>query len=269
VTDQASPAFPLDDALLAAPRNLWLLGAAGALALHAAAAMMAVHYFRDSSNDLGAPGLVINVELAAPRRAVTDLPVGPDEQAASAAPAVLAQKTVVDHSSLPKAQPTVTDDPDRVVSPENTPKPDDKDPRITAVQAAPSDPSVAAEDTAAPALANAQDASRSTVPAQGTGDTAIRERVTWEKELLAHFNKYKRYPAERTMQAAEVVVSFAVDAAGHITSARVVKGSGDSAFDDAALDMLQRSDPAPPPPAVANGPLAFKLPVIFHVGQSR
>ena len=53
---------------------------------------------------------------------------------------------------------------------------------------------------------------------QGTGESAVRERVTWEKELAAHFNKFKRYPAERSVQAAEVIVSFALDRPG--TSSR-------------------------------------------------
>jgi protein TonB len=90
--------------------------------------------------------------------------------------------------------------------------------------------------------------------------------VTWQKELAAHFNKYKRYPAQRAMQAAEVVVSFVLDRVGHVVSSRIVKGSGDAAFDDAALAMLQRSDPVPPPPPlIADEGLTFTLPVIFHV----
>jgi TonB family protein len=46
----------------------------------------------------------------------------------------------------------------------------------------------------------------------------------------------------------------------------VVKGSGDPAFDAAALSMLKRSDPVPqPPPLVADEGLTFTLPVIFRV----
>jgi TonB family protein len=48
-----------------------------------------------------------------------------------------------------------------------------------------------------------------------------------------------------------------------------VKGSGDASFDDAALDMLQRSDPVPPPPPViADEGLTFSLPVIFHARKA-
>ncbi len=99
-----------------------------------------------------------------------------------------------------------------------------------------------------PSVENAAPSSRSVTPAPGTGESAIRERVTWEKELAAHFDKHKRYPAERAMQAAQVVVNFVLDRTGHVLSSRIVKGSGDAAFDDAALAMLQRADPVPAPP---------------------
>ena len=61
------------------------------------------------------------------------------------------------------------------------------------------------------------------------------------------------------------MVSFVLDRMGHVISKRIVKGSGDAAFDAAALDMLQRSDPVPaPPPLVADDGLTFSLPVIFQ-----
>jgi protein TonB len=45
-----------------------------------------------------------------------------------------------------------------------------------------------------------------------------------------------------------------------------VKGSGDPAFDEAALAMVHRSDPVPsPPPLVADEGLSFTLPVVFRV----
>ncbi len=68
------------------------------------------------------------------------------------------------------------------------------------------------------------------------------------------------------MKSAEIVVSFALDRLGHVLSMSVVKGSGDSAFDQAALSMIKRSDPVPqPPPLVADEGLTFTLPVIFRV----
>ena len=45
---------------------------------------------------------------------------------------------------------------------------------------------------------------------------------------------------------------------GHVLSTSIVKGSGDAAFDEAALAMVRKSDPVPPPPpAVADEGLSF------------
>jgi len=98
-----------------------------------------------------------------------------------------------------------------------------------------------------------------------TGESAQRVRATWQRELMAHLDKHKRYPAN-ALKGAEILVSFVLDRMGHVLSSSVVKGSGDPAFDAAALSMLKRSDPVPqPPPLVADEGLTFTLPVIFRV----
>lgn len=267
MTPVLSPEFGpgFDQSLRSLPRT-WVIGAVGALALHVAGVALVCGYMRDRSVDLGAPGLVIDVELTAPRGAPNDLPAGPDTEASARAPAVVEQKTAIEKNDLPKDTPTDTDDPERIVSREDIKQPVDQDPKITAVQAAPSNPSVAVEETAIPSVATARESVASRTPSPGTGESALRERVTWQKELAAHFDKYKRYPEDRAGRSAEVVVNFVLDDAGHFVSSRVVKSSGDPVFDDAALAMLRRSDPVPPPPPlVASAGLSFTMPVIFHV----
>ena len=98
--------------------------------------------------------------------------------------------------------------------------------------------SVAAEATATPSTEAIPEGPRSVAPAQGTGESARRVRATWQKELLAHLDKHKRYPAERSQKSAEILVSFALDRMGHVLSTSIVKGSGDAAFDQAALAMV-------------------------------
>ena len=83
---------------------------------------------------------------------------------------------------------------------------------------------------------------------------------------MAYLDRHKRYPADRAQKSAEITVSFMLDRLGHVLSTSIVKGSGDAAFDEAALSMIRRSDPVPqPPPAVADEGLNFTLPVIFRV----
>jgi TonB family protein len=258
------------------PRHLskttWVLAVVGAFAIHAGCVALAYGYMvpNESKDDLGAPAIEIGIELASPHLDPTDLPVGPDTEASAPAPAVVEQKAVVEPTDLPTATPTETDDPDRVVSPTETKKPQDDDPKVATVRADPSEESVATEATATPTIESAPEAPRSVTPAQGSGESARRERVTWQKELAAHFNKYKRYPLDRATQSAHVVVSFVLDRIGHVISTRIEKGSGDAAFDEAALAMLKRSDPVPPPPPlVADEGLTFTLPVIFHVNARK
>ena len=129
-----------------------------------------------------------------------------------------------EQTELPKGRPTETDDPDRVVTPNDNKKPKADDPKLATVQAQPSVESAAVEETATPTVPNAQEAPASTAPALGTGESAQRERATWQKELAAHFNKYKRYPADRIARNAEVVVSFVLDRVGHVLSTRLVRG---------------------------------------------
>jgi periplasmic protein TonB len=92
-----------------------------------------------------------------------------------------------------------------------------------------------------------------------------RVRVSWEKELIAHFNRHKRYPAKGALQGAQILVGFILDNTGHVVSAAIVQGSGDTSFDAAALAMIERSNPVPKPPLlVAQNGLSFTLPVIFR-----
>ena len=247
--------------------RIWVLAALGAVAIHVGAVALAVAHLRyDDDDDLGAPAIEIGLEPMAPKVDATDLPPGPNTEASAASPPVVEQKTTVDQTELPKAVPTETDDPDRVVALNDTKKPQDEVPEVPTVQAAPSVESVAVEATAPPASEAVQESPQSVAPAQGSGETARRVRVTWQKELIAHLDKHKRYPAIRSNQSAQIVVGFVLDRTGHILSTSIVKGSGDTAFDEAALAMLKRSDPVPPPPPlVADEGLSFTLPVIFRV----
>ena len=249
-------------------RRLWIFAGLGALALHLGGAALAVAHLSsvDLDDDLGAPAIEIGLEMTSPHLEPTDLPPGPDTEASVASPAIAEQKAELKDSELPKDTPTETEDPDRVVTPNDSQKPKEDDTKVATVQTSASTESVAAEATATPSSENIPEGKRSVAPAQGTGESTRRIRATWQKELIAHLDKHKRYPAERSLKSAEILVSFALDRMGHVLSTSIVKGSGDAAFDQAALAMVKKSDPVPPPPpAVADEGLSFTLPVIFRV----
>jgi protein TonB len=249
-------------------RRLWILAAVGALALHVGCAALAIAHMQtdDPDDSLGAPAIEIGLEMMAPRQEVTDLPPGPDTDASVASPALAEQQAEVKETDLPKAVPTETEEPDRVVTTNDIKKPEKEEQVVAAVQTQASQESVAAEATATPTSEAIPEGPRSVAPASGTGESARRVRATWTKELIAHLDKHKRYPAERQQKTAEIIVSFVLDRTGHVLSTSITKGSGDTAFDAAALAMIKRSDPVPqPPPLVADEGLNFTLPVIFRV----
>ena len=117
--------------------------------------------------------------------------------------------------------------------------------------AASTDP-VASEATATPSSEAIPEGPRSIAPAIGSGETARRVRATWQKELSAHLDKHKKYPKDRSQQAAEIAVRFTLDRMGRVLSVSIEKGSGDAAFDEAALSMV-RSRPRARAAAIDRG----------------
>ena len=249
-------------------RRLWIFAAVAALALHVSGVALAVVHLQndDPDDSLGTPAIEVGLEMESPHLEATDLPPGPDADASVASPALAEQKAEVKETELPKEVPTETEDPDREVTPNDSKKPKEDDPKVAMVETSASTESVAAEATATPSTEAVPEGPRSVAPAQGTGESVQRMRVTWQKELVAHLDKHKHYPADRSQKTAEILVRFALDRLGHVLSVNIVKGSGDSAFDEAALTMVRKSDPVPPPPPlVADEGLNFTLPVIFRV----
>jgi periplasmic protein TonB len=248
------------------PMSMWMVAAVGAVTFHFAWVALGLALMdREAEDGLGAPAIEIGVELLAPHTDSPDLPPGPDVEASIASPQTVDQTAMAEQADLPRTIPVETDDPERLVAPVETAKPKDQ-PTAPSVPTVASIESIAVEATAPPTSEMVAESTRSITPVQGIGVSAQRARATWEKELIAHFNRHKRYPTNRSAQAAEILVSFDLDATGHVLSSSIVQGSGDASFDEAALAMIRRSDPVPTPPAVVvHEGLSFTLPVNFRV----
>jgi periplasmic protein TonB len=219
----------------------------------------------DADVALGAPAVEIGLDMTAPHAEDENLPPGPESEAAAASAASASQEAKAEQTDQPKAQPTETENPDQVVSPDASKKEKPDDPKLKEAKSNPSAESVASEATAPPKVEAAREALKSVAPAQGTGESAQRIKATWQKELVAHLNRFKRYPASTTAQGMTIVVSFTLDRLGHVAASKVVQSSGSPAFDQAALAMMTRADPVPSPPAVvADEGLTFTIPVIFR-----
>ena len=246
-------------------RNIWMFAAVFVCCAHLVFAAFAIARMNEpEDDDLGAPGIEIAFELASTQTSPSELPPGPESEASAASPPVVEQKTAEKEVDLPKETPIESENPDRLVTIEKTDKLDEKEPEPKTKMMKASEESAAQEATAAPTVQNAQEAAKSTTLDQGTGQSRQRARVTWQKELLAHLDEFKRYPVERSHTNAEILITMTLDRMGRVLAASIAKGSGDEAFDHAAIAMVERASPVPPPPPlVADEGLDFSLPVIF------
>lgn len=258
------------DLVPAPSRSLWSVAVLAALVLHLGAVGLGLVTWSspDADDDSGAQGLEIGIELAAPPGEVVDAPVGPDSEASTASAAQVEHKPTA-QTELPKETPHEAEEPDRLVS--TTPeKQQEPDPKTTPEATAPSQQSAASEAAAMPTSEVAPPSDKSVTLAQGVGQAAARVRAKWRNDLSATLKRHLRYPADRARQAAAVLVTFTIDRAGHLKSAAIAKSSGDPSFDAAALAMLKRSDPLPPPPmALADDELTLTAPVDFTVKDRR
>jgi protein TonB len=254
------------DTRMASPR-LWTIAACAAVVLHAVVAGAAWYAMPSDSDedDFGAPSIEIALDMTAPKAEQTDLPPGPEADASATSPAQMEQTKKVEDTNLPKDDPIETENPDRIVSPETPKKPLEEKPDPAQVQTNASAESVASEETAPPPSDVAKEAPQSVAPAQGIGQSARKIITTWQRQLVAYLDRHKRYPAGTSHKNVQVLARFTLDRLGHVVGASIAKGSGDASFDAAAVAMIRRSDPLPPPPPlVADEGLTFTVPVVFR-----
>lgn len=154
--------------------------------------------------------------------------------------------------------------PERVIEKPPEKKPEEELPKQKEVIAA-SQASVAArpqkvEDAAA--------AEKSAAPMAGLSQTDARTRAKWQRELVAHLGRFKTYPAASRdkREIGEIMLRFDLDRTGHVSNAKIARSSGHTLLDGAALDMLKRAAPLPPPPtSVPGAKIDLVVPVKFQL----
>jgi periplasmic protein TonB len=249
------------------PWRLWTLAAIAAVFLHVAGAALALAHLTpdDGGEGLGTNVTEIGVELTSPSAEETELPPGPDADASVASPALAEQKAEVKPTDLPKDTPKETEDPDRVVTQNEVKKPTEDDPKVETVQTAASQESVAQEASARQHIEGAREANAAAAPNLGIGKDKMMLTAKWAQQISAYFELHKRYPKTDKIKAARVKVSLMLNRLGHVVSLAIAETSGDPLFDEAALDMIRRSDPVPRPPAtLTDDTFAYNLDVNFN-----
>jgi TonB family protein len=248
--------------------RLWSIAAAAALTLHFGGAALAIVHLQGTDGDdgLGANGVEIAFEMASPKVTDDQLPPGPDTDASMASPQLAEQKAEVKETELPKDKVHEDETPDRVVTENDSNKPKEDDPKIAAVQTQASTESVAQEATARQSLEeSAPEAEKAKAPNVGIGKDKKRLSAEWGRQISAYFELHKRYPHVKKAKNATVKVHLTLNRLGNVVQVGVLHSSGDAAFDEAALDMIRRSDPVPRPPAeLTDDTFSYSLNVNFN-----
>lgn len=106
----------------------------------------------------------------------------------------------------------------------------------------------------------------STSASASTSAGARHAEQSWQQQLLAHLQRYKRYPrlARSRQITGTVYLSFATDRSGTVLQPTISQSSGSNLLDNAGLQMLQRAEPLPPPPPeLPPSMLSLQVPVRF------
>jgi len=248
-----------------ASKRLWVIAGMTALGLHLGGAALALANLRGDDGDegLGAANAEYAVELASPKVPDEALPPGSDT-ASQAVQEVAQQKAEIKDTNLPQAQPTEAEDPDRIVTEDNSKKPKEEEAKVAKVETNAQEAQEAHEDRAPTQLEDARESDTAKAPNPGIGKDRLGLTAKWGKKISAYFELHKKYPEGKSKDT-KVKVSIVLNRRGNVLSVDVAESSGDSVFDDEAIAMIRRSDPVPPPPAdLTDDQFSFSLDVKYN-----
>ena len=274
-----------------APATLrWSLAALVVASAHGAAGWVIANWQRAEAA-MGAPPAAVMIELAplavAPEAPQQDVAPGPEIVEAQPEPEPPLPEPVEppkDVEPPPEPEPVAVPEPEIKIPelpplpdaaavltpppkeapkpppPEVKPRPKPK-PRIVERKKPVRPDKPRAEQTTAP-VAQAQTAARAAAPAAGASAASPAANASWRGSLIAHLNRFKRFP--NGASPGTVQVAFSIDRGGRVLSARLVRGSGDSALDEEAVAMIRRASPVPAPPdGLGGGSIALAVPIRF------
>lgn len=240
-------------------------GACFALALgfHGAGAAALLARWHDD-NDLTANAPVITIDLApmavSPTDVQTDAPPDNILSKEESVPDPTPEKPVEEV----KVEPDVPKPPEKVeVPPDPAPKPDLAVlPPPKPEKPKPKKPKMASVARTATSAENRADHAAAPSPGANGNPHAV---PNWMSQLSAQLERHKRYPSEARGDIGVVQLAFSVDRGGGVHNARVVRSSGSGALDQAALSLVARAAPLPPPPPERPGAqIAISVPIRYN-----
>jgi protein TonB len=215
----------------------------------------------------GAPPTTVMIDLPPPAAAAPPTPSAPpppEPQTQSLEPQ--AQPRPLPEPEVPKLAPSPVPHPAVTLPTPQPPKPKPKAKRVE--QTAPTPPRQEPTTPTPPSVASLPPLSAPPSASQTSASSTPAARASWQAQLVAWIEKYKRYPrvAQEQRQQGVVYLRFAMDRHGRVTSSQINKSSGFELLDDEVLELIQRAQPLPaPPPEVPGDPISLVVPVAFSL----
>jgi protein TonB len=234
----------------------WALCGAVVLVAHGGFAAGMMHW-RDASDD-DDPAAALVIDLApmpvAPANVNSEIPPGPEQIQAEAAPEKPVEKTEekteekVDTKEVTEQQPEIApaENPE-VVMAAKPPEPEPEPPT-------PMDNQPPAPVTTAPMVPSTEVAPVAAAPTQGKLNMTNSNAVpAWKRQIVGLLERNKRYPSSARGEQGTAQLAFSLDRQGRVLNTRIIKSSGYSVLDQEALEWVKRAQPFPPPPAEMPG----------------
>jgi periplasmic protein TonB len=260
------------------PQRARLLRWAGAavfvVVAHVAfAALALMPWQEDDAEDAAASPVIVEMVPAATATPVDspDVAHGPLMEEAMLTPQAAKETKEEVEKEMPTVEPSPAPDPEVVLPtphPVTDKKPDEEKPQEDTPKQQSADQVVAIPLTMAPPRVEAKEEPAAAAPSPGISAAAARAQAAWEKALVSHLNRFKRYPdvARARSNQGDVAVEFTIDRMGTLVASRVMQSSGSSVLDEEALAVLHRASPLPAPPAQVSGTtFDLKLPIQFRI----
>jgi protein TonB len=248
----------------------WSLSGAAVVFLHGAVAAAMINW---NDEDVSEPTAALVVDLApfpmAPPEQVAEmLPPGPLRDESEATPHTPVKEVKEEVEERPETEPSqeeVQPELAQAVNPEVVL--DTAPPRPEQKVEVPQEAQLQSEASAPPPMPEVAPAEIAAAPVQGPPSVDRSNAIpTWRSSIAALLERNKKYPADARNDRGIAQVAFSLDRKGHVTSSRIITTSGSPALDREALEMIQRSQPFPPPPSALPGTeVSLTVPVRFNM----
>ncbi|MBB4396507.1 energy transducer TonB [Bradyrhizobium sp. ERR14] len=257
----AANAFALHEPLRERETARWGASAAVIVALHIAAALLAMNWIRSQPEQgVNMPAILIDMtpETSAPPSTPLDIAPGPVMEQADASPPEPMQQQAVEETiapTPPQEKPDVVAPPEQKLEPA-PPKPEPV--QVAPVEKpAPAKPRVVRPDARKPS--DAPPAPRTSAPPRAERQAPLASAVsagsvasamaTYYQRVRAHLMRFHQYPTSANGQRGVVKLSFTLGRGGQVLSSRLGGSSGVAVLDAQAMAMVRQAQPFPPVPS--------------------